>query len=63
MAEAPASGARYRFEAELRRFLGISAMIETPACPECLERREVPHHCWYGGVALVKISLFKVFTS
>ena len=38
-------------------------MIETPACPECLERREVSHHYWYGGVALVKISLFKVFTS
>ena len=49
---------RDEFEAELMGFIWFSAMIETPACPECLERREVPHHCWYGGVALVKISLF-----
>ena len=24
-------------------------MIETPVCPECLERMEVSHHYWHGG--------------
>lgn len=37
------------FKAELRRFLGISAITETSVCPECLERREVSHQYCHGG--------------
>ena len=51
---------RERFEAELRRFLWFSAMIETLGCLECLERREVSNQYWHGGGSVVRNTFKKI---